>query len=181
MPAPVPLRPAVVSLAGLGALLLAVPAGAQSSPQSPVGDGPAAVTAFGPRPMTRAGTRNGEIRIDGRLDDAGWQSAPVTTGFVQSEPGEGTPASRDTEVRILFDDEAFYVAARMWEHPDSAQVLLLRRDERNPSMDWFGFSIDPEADGRTGYAFRVSATGVQQDIYMSDDTQEDGAWNAVWE
>jgi hypothetical protein len=131
--------------------------------------------------MTHAGRRSGLIRIDGRIDDAGWRSAPVTSGFVQSEPGEGVPASRDTEVRIVFDDDAFYVAARMWEHPDSVQVLLLRRDERNPSMDWFGFSIDPEHDGRTGYEFRVSATGVQQDLYVSDDTQEDGAWNAVWE
>src|SRR5687767_4890464 len=130
--------------------MLATPAGAQSTVQIQVGDGP--VTASSPRPMTRAGTRSGEIRIDGRIDEAAWRSAPVTTGFVQSEPGEGTPPSRDTEVRILFDDEALYVGARMWDHPDSIRRLLLRRDERNASMDWFGFSIDPEVDGRTGYA-----------------------------
>jgi hypothetical protein len=174
---PKSLRVAVFSLVGLSASILAAPVGGQS-----VGnDGAAVVTASSPRPMTQAGTRTGEIRIDGRIDDAAWASAPVTKGFVQSEPGEGIPPSRDTEVRILFDDDAMYVAARMWDHPDSIQKQLLRRDERGPFMDWFGFSIDPERDGRTGYAFRVNAMGVQQDLFMSEDTQEDGAWNAVWE
>jgi hypothetical protein len=171
------LRLAAFTFAALGATLLASPAGAQST----ANDGATAVTTSSPRPVTRAGTRTGDIRIDGRIDDPAWASAPVTRGFVQSEPGEGTAASRDTEARIVFDDDALYVSARMWDHPDSIQKQLLRRDERTPSMDWFGFSIDPEADGRTGYEFRVNAAGVQQDIYVSDDAQEDQAWNAVWE
>src|SRR5690606_7559920 len=103
------------------------------------------------------------------------------TGFVQSEPNEGLPPSRDTEVRVLFDDDAMYVAARLWDHPDSVTNVLLRRDERAPFFDWFGISIDPERDGRTAYQFKISAAGAQQDIYISDDTQQDMAWNAVWE
>ena len=159
-------------------LLAAVPAAAQ---QRGSAGNDLAVTAASPRPVTRAGIRAGDIRIDGRIDEAAWRSAPVTTGFVQSEPGEGVAPTRDTEVRILFDDQALYVAARMWDHPDSIQKQLLRRDERGPFMDWFGFSIDPDLDRRTGYEFRINAAGVQQDLYVSDDSQEDGAWNAVWD
>jgi hypothetical protein len=133
------------------------------------------------RPVARAGVKQGDIKIDGHIDEAAWDAAPVIKGFIESEPLEGVTPPHDTEVRILFDDEAMYVAARMWDRPDSIRKVLLRRDERGTFMDWFGFSIDPERDGRTGYEFRITAAGEQQDIYVSDDNVEDANWNAVWE
>ena len=42
-----------------------------------------------PRPTLLAGERSSEITLDGRLDDAAWQDAPMVTGFVQREPIEG--------------------------------------------------------------------------------------------
>ncbi len=136
----------------------------------------------GARPMAvaHAGVRTGDIDIDGHIDEAAWQAAPLITGFVTSEPVEGAKPTRKTEVRILFDDDALYVAARMYDDPDSIQKQLVRRDERGPYFDWFGFSIDPNRDQRTGYQFRVNAAGVQQDMYVSDDNHEDTNWNAVW-
>ena len=41
------------------------------------------------------------ITLDGALDEAAWRDAPVATGFLQSEPNEGEPASEQTEVRVL--------------------------------------------------------------------------------
>ena len=99
-----------------------------------------------------------------------------------SEPEEGIPAGQPTEVRLLLDDDAIWVAARMFEaDPDDVRGLLMRRDERGAFFDWFGVSLDPNRDLRTGYAFRVNAAGVQQDLYMFDDSGEDTNWNAVWE
>ena len=40
---------------------------------------------------------------DGVLDEPEWQSAPIATGFVQSEPHTGMAATENTEVRVLFD------------------------------------------------------------------------------
>src|SRR6185503_277276 len=48
--------------------------------------------------------------IDGTLDERVWQEAVPLNGFVQAEPFEGQPGSERTEVRILYDDEAIYVA-----------------------------------------------------------------------
>ena len=121
------------------------------------------------------------MRIDGRIDEAAWQLAPVACGLVQSEPDEGFRSVKDTEVRVLVDDDAIYVAARMFEDPGSIGTLLMRRDQRSPLFDWFGFSLDSNYDRRTGYSFRVSAAGAQEDYYISDDRFEDFAWNAVWE
>ena len=133
-------------------------------------------------PVTEPGIRRGDIRIDGSLDEAAWLDAPLITDFVASEPEEGVPAGQRTEVRILVDDNAIWVAARMFEEdPSNVRALLLRRDERGAFFDWFGVSLDPNYDRRTGYAFRVNAAGVQQDLYMFDDSGEDTNWNAVWE
>jgi len=60
-----------------------------------------------------AAARTSPIRIDGRLDDAAWQAAMPVGGFVQAEPVEGAPVDQPTEVRILFDEEAVYMGARM--------------------------------------------------------------------
>ena len=39
------------------------------------------------------------IIIDGVLDEPAWRDATPATGFVQSEPNTGAPASEATEVR----------------------------------------------------------------------------------
>src|SRR3712207_2267404 len=51
-------------------------------------------------------------RIDGRLDEAIWSSAPRAGSFVQNRPSPGAPATQATDVQIAYDDEALYIAAR---------------------------------------------------------------------
>ncbi len=92
---------------------------AQSSPEDPSG-----------RRAAVAAERTSPIRIDGRLDDAAWQAAMPVGGFVQAEPVEGAPVDQPTEVRILFDEEAVYIGARMYDaSPATIARQLVRRDE----------------------------------------------------
>ena len=42
--------------------------------------------------------------IDGKLDEAIWQQAPVATDFIQMQPEPGKPATQKTEVRFAYDD-----------------------------------------------------------------------------
>ncbi|MBI4545086.1 MAG: hypothetical protein HY703_07825, partial [Gemmatimonadetes bacterium] len=53
--------------------------------------------------------------IDGRLDDAVWAAAPPIGGFLQREPYEGRPASQPTEVRVLYDADALYIGAWLYD------------------------------------------------------------------
>ena len=129
----------------------------------------------------RPGIRQGEIRIDGHIDEAAWRASPTISSFVQSEPVEEAPAEHDTHVWVLVDEQAIYVAARLWDDPSTVTRVLNRRDEGGPFFDWFGLSLDPGLTRRNGYGFRVNASGVQQDQYLYDDIQQDRAWNAVWE
>jgi hypothetical protein len=122
-----------------------------------------------------------QLRIDGRLDEDSWASAVAATNFVQGEPIEGVPAQQRTEVRVLYDDNAIYIGARMHDDaPGSIARQLVRRDERG-AFDYFEVSLDPNLDRRTGYVFQVSASGVQGDAYLYDDVRDDRSWDAVWE
>ena len=77
----------------------------------------------------------------------------MATGFVQREPVEGAPAEEKTEVRILFDDVAVYVGARMYDtEPETIADQLVRRDGEG-QFDYFGVVFDPNPDRRTAYYF----------------------------
>lgn len=155
----------------LGAL---VPAGlaAQESP----GDAPVPGAAlFSSRAAAPA------IEVDGYIDEGVWAQATLISGFVQQEPVEGAAPEADTEVRVLFAEDAVYVAARMWDDaPERIGTQLVRRDGFG-AFDWFAVLIDSNHDRRTGYRFQVSAAGVQRDEYLFDDTESDDAWNAIWQ
>ncbi|MFQ5569228.1 MAG: DUF5916 domain-containing protein, partial [Rhodothermales bacterium] len=132
-------------------------------------------------PSVDAVYRGGDVHLDGRVEEAVWREAQPATRFVQGEPVEGAPAEEKTEVRILFDEKALYVSAVMSDR--QAALIgnqLVRRDEQG-AYDYFELSLDPNNDRRTGYSFRVSAAGVQRDVYLYDDTREDEAWDAVWQ
>ncbi len=154
---------------------------AEAQPTSSNAGGAATGSADPAAAIARAGTLTGEVDIDGFIDEPAWDAAPLIPGFVQSEPEEGAPASYDTHVRVLIDDDAIYVAARMWDDPETITSILNRRDEGGPFFDWFGVSLDPGLTRRNGYSFRVNTAGVQQDVYVTDDTQMDRFWDAVWE
>lgn len=155
---------------------------AQEGALSPPDDLGATIFSGGLTPAAvEAVRREGALSIDGRLDDPAWQAAPIITDFVQGVPLEGGEPSEPTEVQVVFDDDAIYVAARMFESdPRVIRARLTRRDERG-SFDSFKLSLDPNRDGLTGYEFEVSAAGAQTDRYLFGDTQEDVNWDAIWD
>ncbi len=81
---------------------------------------------------------------------------------------------------MLYDDDAIYIGARMFDaEPRTIARQFVRRDDVG-NADWFAVGFDPRMDRRTGYAFIVSAANVQRDEYLYNDTESDGAWDAVW-
>lgn len=121
-------------------------------------------------------------RIDGSLDDAVWQSVPIAGNFVEQKPvpGKIEPKEVRTEVKVLYDDYAIYVGARMYDHPDSVVHELVSRDQVG-NADFFGVVFDTFQDGINGNGFFVTAAGVQFDAKYAQNIGEDPSWNAVWE
>ena len=120
-------------------------------------------------------------KMDGVLDEAVWQTAPVATDFYENEPTPGPIEKHKTEVRVLYDDAALYIGAVMHDvSPDSILHQLSARDDFG-NTDWFGVFIDTYHDQLNGYEFQVSSGGVQADARLSPTNGEDNNWNAVWE
>lgn len=116
-------------------------------------------------------------KIDGVLDDDVWKNAETTNTFIQSLPIEGAKPTQHSEVKLLYDNRALYIAAIMYDtHPDSILHELGNRDDQNLNADYFRIGIDPYNLRQDGYVFEVSAAGVQGDVRMSD-----GTYNTVWE
>jgi Domain of unknown function (DUF5916)/Carbohydrate family 9 binding domain-like len=119
--------------------------------------------------------------VDGVLDDEAWTAAAVFSDFVQQDPNEGDPVSEPTEFRVLYTDDALYVAVRAWDSdPQDIAAVLSRRDEWSPS-DEVTIAIDSYHDRRTGFSFSVNAAGVKRDSYLYNDNEQDSRWDAVWD
>jgi hypothetical protein len=136
-----------------------------------------------PRPVAQAAPRQGEVSIDGRLDDAAWASAAPITNFVQQSPDEGKPPTQRTEIRILYDAGALYIAARMYDSLGAKGVrsALARRDQvmngdNSLTSDHIAFVFDTFRDKNSRTWFELNPDGVK-----GDHQNGDASYDPVWE
>lgn len=118
---------------------------------------------------------NAEPKIDGKLDDLVWQNAVPISNFTQFEPFIGKSPKFQTKVYILYNDEAIYFGAKMYDtSPDSILNQLGDRDD-DLNADHLTIQFDPFNNNQDAYYFRLTSSGVQ-----SDWRKRDGSFNAVW-
>lgn len=122
----------------------------------------------------------GSIDVNGLLDEPFWSQAEPITGFRQTEPEEGEPATESTLVKILYDDEALYVGFWCYDRNPEKIVRQLTRRDRFTESDKVAVRIDSHHDHRTAYYFAVNVSGVLSDIFLFNNDQDDDSWDAVW-
>lgn len=126
----------------------------------------------------------GEIAIDGKLDDAAWQGALVQEIGYDVQPGDNTPAPVKTTVRIGYTADALYVAFHAMDS-DPAQIRAHLRDrDAMFNDDWVGVFLDTFNDNRRGYELVVNPLGVQGDLIRDEsntENQEDASWDGLWD
>jgi len=139
-----------------------------------------------PAPVASAARRATPIAIDGRLDETCWEQAVPAEGFRQSQPDEGAPASLPIEVRILFDDQALYIGARL-SQPGGVVAPLARRDQlldasgdngsfNSLTTDKLIVRLDPYHNHLDDAWFEVNPAGVRGDQFNGDPS-----WDPIWE
>ena len=137
-------------------------------------------------PVANAARRDGPVRIDGSLTDSAWSRATPITQFRQIQPNEGAPASLPMDVRILYDDDALYVGARMRE-PGGVAAPLARRDQlldangnngsfNSLTTDKLIVELDPYHNHLDDVLFEVNPAGVKGDQFNGDPS-----WDPIWE
>src|SRR6185503_10793390 len=126
-----------------------------------------------PHAPIRAAATTGPMRCDGVLDEPSWAQAEPVTEFYQQTPNQGEAVTMKTEFRVLFDDAAIYIGARLYDaHPESIQANLGRRDASLPA-DRISVYLDPYHDKRSGYLFVVNAAGLRVDGLLYNDGLQD--------
>ncbi|HEU4884115.1 MAG TPA: DUF5916 domain-containing protein, partial [Longimicrobium sp.] len=163
----------MTKIAVLLLLACAAPAAAQqpaAAPRTPAPEPPQAVATRTTQP----------IHIDGLLNDAAWAAATPITEFRQLDPQEGQPATERTEVRVMYDDGALYVGARLYDR-QPVRSRLGRRDMGMSASDWLTVILDSNHDHRTAVGFEVNPAGVRRDQSRAQDGSEDNSWDPVWE
>ena len=154
-----------IAVAALLAAALPVPSAAQSANGGGEPDARVAVA-------TRASVAP---EVDGVLGEAAWREATELTGFVQRQPYDGEPASERTAVRILFDDEALYVGAWMYDADPSAIVDgEAIRDANLNESDAVELIFDTFRDEQNGFVFGTNPAGVEYDGQVANEGEGGG-------
>lgn len=137
--------------------------------------------AHGQRKNLQAKSISENISIDGKLNEAIWNTAPIATDFLMLEPDNGKLISpeKKTEVRILYDNEAIYVAALLYDDPKMILKEMTQRDNFG-TADHFGIFVNGFNDGQQDFRFFVSSAGVQMDC-LATEGNEDYSWDAIWD
>ncbi len=128
------------------------------------------------------------IKIDGNLDEVAWKNHKGISDFITISPEFGNVSKRNTWVRILYDDNAVYVAAYMYDNPTLIRKQLTARDVLDrQDVDIFTVGFDTYIDKQNAFVFKLTPANVQGDLKISQSGINNGgvvydySWDAVWE
>jgi hypothetical protein len=102
------------------------------------------------------------IKIDGKLDEPAWKTAPSTGMFVNTMTGE--PAQPKTEAKLLWDNQNLYLA---FENVDTdVWGTLSERDSKLWTQEMDEVMIDANGDGKGYIELQVAPNGTIFDTYL---------------
>jgi hypothetical protein len=121
----------------------------------------------------------GPVAIDGTLKEAAWDAAPWTDAFVDIE-GDKKPKPRfRTHVKMLWDDDALYVAAEM-EEPD-VWGTLKEHDSVIFHDNDFEVFLDPDGDNHLYGELELNALNTTWDLLLTRPYKDGGKAVNAWE
>lgn len=125
---------------------------------------------------------DGNIKIDGLLDDLAWQNAPIARDFIERQPSAGNPQPKEhaTSAKILYDDTGIYFGIEI-KHPEPSKIAreMTERDQIGED-DLIGITLNGYNDFQQSLLFIVMASGIQADAKIINNRNDDYTWNAVW-
>ena len=125
---------------------------------------------------------NSSIKIDGILDDPGWEESIPSSGFIQQEPYDKSPASQRTVVRVIMDDDNFYFGITCYDNqPNKIISNEMRRDASLLNNDNIEIFLDTFNDKKNCYYFRTNPSGARYDAMISEEGKNvNYDWNTIW-
>lgn len=121
------------------------------------------------------------LTLDGRLDEPFWQTAPVIE-LAQQAPKPGGQTPFRTTVRMAANRENLYIAFECFD-PDPRQLAVhtMQRDGDVTADDFVSIALDTYGDRRTGYFFRINASGARVDGLIAGAEYPSLDWDGIWD
>ena len=117
------------------------------------------------------------LTIDGAIDEPAWQAAAWSEPFVDIDGRR--PVRLATRMKMLWDDEYFYVAADL-EEPD-VWATLTRRDSVIFHDNDIELFIDPDGDSHGYYELEVNALATVWDLLLVRPYRDGGPAIHAWD
>jgi hypothetical protein len=118
--------------------------------------------------------------IDGVLDEAAWANAALIDNLHQVNPVEYAQPSERTEIYLLYDDDALYIGARIYNKPGELTANVMRQNGSITQDDSLFVTIDPFNTRRGGYFFGLNAHGVRFDGLYRNVSEYYTDWDTIW-
>lgn len=121
----------------------------------------------------------GPLVLDGRVDKKFWEAADWTDDFVDIEGDIRPKPTKQTRVKMLWDEEYFYFAAEMIE--DQIWATLTERDSVIFNDKDFEIFIDPDGDTHQYYEFEINALNTVWDLLLVKPYRDGGPAVNGWD
>jgi hypothetical protein len=124
---------------------------------------------------------DGEITIDGELNEPLWSSALSVDLNLVNSPWDNLTSPVTTTAKIIENGEYLYVSFLASDpEPEKIQAFLTDRDDA-----WFhdlvGIKLDTHNNRRLNYEFFVNPYGVQNDATFNEITgNANDSWDGLW-
>ncbi len=114
------------------------------------------------------------IKIDGDLDDKGWDEAARAVNFAEISPGDQVKPLKPTEVLLTYDNTHLYIAFIAHDDPEAIRATLRARDEIF-NDDYVGLILDAYDNAAWAYEIFVNPLGIQGDKRWTLSKEDEGS------
>lgn len=121
----------------------------------------------------------GPITVDGDLSEPVWAAVPWSDPFVDIEGGKKPAPRFRTRVKMLWDDEALYIAAELeephvWANLTDHDAVIFQ----DPDFEVF---LDPDADSHLYAELELNARNTTWDLLLTKPYKDGGKAVNGWE
>jgi hypothetical protein len=123
----------------------------------------------------------GEIIIDGDLDEALWSSALLVDLNIVNNPWDNLPSPVKTTAKLIENGKFLYISFIASDpEPNKIQGFFTDRDNAW-AHDLVGIKLDTHNNRRLNYEFFVNPYGVQNDATFNEITgSANTSWDGLW-
>lgn len=119
------------------------------------------------RPVLNATALDGELALNGLMDEPVWALADSIPALTQTEPVQGAAPTGQTAVKVLVTGDALVIGIRA-DDPEPARIVSYARsrDAGLENEDHVKLVLDTFGDGRSGYRVQPQPRGSTRPLAL---------------